>query len=66
VTTGLRREGKVEITAGLAPGDLVVTAGQLKVRDGSAVATGGARPGGAPAGIAGDKAPAAVPARTGG
>jgi membrane fusion protein (multidrug efflux system) len=66
VATGLRREGQVEITAGLSPGDVVVTAGQLKVRDGTAVATGGPRPGAPPGGLAGDKAPAAAPARTGG
>jgi membrane fusion protein (multidrug efflux system) len=38
VTTGLRREGRVEIVAGVSPGDLVVTAGQLKLqRDGADV-----------------------------
>jgi membrane fusion protein (multidrug efflux system) len=66
VQTGLRRAGKVEITAGLDAGDVVVTAGQLKVRDGSTVATGGGKPPAPPAGIAGEK-PAAAPAqRTGG
>ena len=34
VEVGIRREGMAEITAGLAPGDVVVTAGQLKIRDG--------------------------------
>lgn len=32
VTTGARRDGMVEITQGLAPGDVVVTAGQMKLR----------------------------------
>ncbi len=35
VETGLYRAGKVEILSGLRPGDLVVTAGQVKLRDGS-------------------------------
>jgi membrane fusion protein (multidrug efflux system) len=38
VVTGTRREGRVEIVEGLAAGDEVVTAGQLKIRDGSPVA----------------------------
>ncbi len=38
VVIGTRREGRVEIVEGLAVGDEVVTAGQLKIRDGSAVA----------------------------
>ena len=37
VGIGQRREGKVEILAGLAAGDTVVTAGQIKLRDGAAV-----------------------------
>jgi membrane fusion protein (multidrug efflux system) len=37
VVTGTRREGRVEIVDGLAAGDQVVTAGQLKIRDGMAV-----------------------------
>src|SRR4029079_14326239 len=37
VETGQRRDGKVEVVAGLVPGDLIVTAGQLKIRDGSPV-----------------------------
>ena len=37
VVTGTRREGRVEIVDGLSVGDEVVTAGQLKIRDGSAV-----------------------------
>jgi membrane fusion protein (multidrug efflux system) len=41
VVTGTRREGRVEIVEGLAAGDQVVTAGQLKIRDGSAVSVVG-------------------------
>jgi membrane fusion protein (multidrug efflux system) len=37
VELGLRRAGKVEVTKGLASGDIVVSAGQLKLRDGAAV-----------------------------
>ncbi len=37
VTTGGRHGTRVEIVDGLRPGDVVVTAGQLKLRDGAAV-----------------------------
>lgn len=37
VTVGMRQNGKAEITDGLQAGDLIVSAGQLKVRDGTAV-----------------------------
>ncbi|GAA0601066.1 efflux RND transporter periplasmic adaptor subunit [Caenispirillum bisanense] len=37
VTLGIRRKGMVEITSGLAEGDMVITAGQLKVRPGMPV-----------------------------
>ena len=37
VTLGGRRVGQVEITSGLAAGDVVVAAGQLKLQDGAAV-----------------------------
>jgi membrane fusion protein (multidrug efflux system) len=37
VEVGIRREGMVEITDGLGPDDEVVTAGQLKIRDGAPV-----------------------------
>lgn len=50
VETGLRREGRVEIVSGLQPGDVVVTAGQMKLREGVAVTAqiaGEAPPGGA-------------------
>jgi membrane fusion protein (multidrug efflux system) len=38
VEVGLRRDSKVEIVKGLAPTDMVVTAGQLKLREGMRVA----------------------------
>ena len=47
VTTGQRRDAMVEVVDGLAPGAVVVTAGQLKLRDGAAVKVAGA-----PAGVA--------------
>jgi membrane fusion protein (multidrug efflux system) len=37
VQVGIRREGMVEIVEGLGPEDEVVTAGQLKIRDGAEV-----------------------------
>ena len=47
VVTGQRRDGMVEIVEGVAVGDLVVNAGQLKLRDGSPVSIAGAgKPGG--------------------
>ncbi len=39
VELGIRRDGKVEVTGGLRPDDVVVTAGQLKLHDGSAIAS---------------------------
>ena len=38
VKTGMRRAAEVEIIEGLAPGDLVVVAGQFKLRDGAPAA----------------------------
>lgn len=37
VQVGIRRDGMVEVTDGLGPDDEVVTAGQLKIRDGAEV-----------------------------
>lgn len=51
VSLGLRRDGKVQITEGLAEGDVVITAGQMKAAPGAAVAVmppGGQPPGAAP------------------
>jgi len=45
VAVGQRRDGKVEIIGGLAAGDTVVSAGQLKLRDGAPVAIAGNGPG---------------------
>jgi membrane fusion protein (multidrug efflux system) len=49
VDTGQRRDGKVEILSGLARNDLVVTAGQLKLRDGVLVRAVNGAPNGNPA-----------------
>lgn len=46
VSTGMRRPGEVEISSGLSNGDVVVTAGQMKISAGSAVRA--ADSGGAP------------------
>jgi membrane fusion protein (multidrug efflux system) len=54
VKTGLRRGSQVEVTAGLQAGDVVVTAGQIKLREGAAVRTG--PPPGAPAAAGAEKA----------
>ena len=37
ISTGLRRDAEVEVVDGLRAGDEVVTAGQMKLRDGAAV-----------------------------
>ena len=37
VSTGMRRPGLVEIRSGLNPGDVVITAGQMKIGPGSEV-----------------------------
>ncbi|HET9471152.1 MAG TPA: efflux RND transporter periplasmic adaptor subunit, partial [Usitatibacter sp.] len=65
VEVGARRDAKVEILKGLAPTDTVVTAGQLKLRDGMRVAVAtptasGAAPA-APNGAAPGPEAAAVP-----
>ena len=41
IKTGLRRDGQVEVVEGLSAGEQVVTAGQLKLRDGAPVRTAG-------------------------
>jgi membrane fusion protein (multidrug efflux system) len=67
VDVGVRRAGMVEVKQGLAPDDVVVTAGQLRLRDGLPVAVAGpsekpvvGAPGKAPA------APGASGAKAGG
>jgi membrane fusion protein (multidrug efflux system) len=53
VKTGLRRDAKVEVLEGLRAGDVVVSAGQLKLRDGAPVRDAGAPPPGAPGAVPG-------------
>ncbi len=38
IKTGFRDNGMVQVTEGLAEGDMIVVAGQMKIRDGAAVA----------------------------
>jgi len=54
VKTGLRRGSQVEVVEGLQAGDVIVTAGQIKLREGAAVSTG--PPPGAPATAGAEKA----------
>jgi membrane fusion protein (multidrug efflux system) len=42
VEVGQRRDSRVEILKGIAPGDTIVTAGQIKIRDGTPVTFGAA------------------------
>jgi membrane fusion protein (multidrug efflux system) len=59
VKTGLRRNAQLEIVDGLKAGDVVVTAGQLKLRDGAAIRdVAAASPAASPAG-----APTPLPAK---
>jgi membrane fusion protein (multidrug efflux system) len=58
IEIGLRREGKVEVMAGLAPADLVVTAGIVKLRDGAPVRVANAAAAAQPVGSAAPPAPA--------
>ena len=58
IEIGLRREGKVEVMAGLAPADLVVTAGIVKLRDGAPVRVANAPAANQPVGRADPPAPA--------
>jgi membrane fusion protein (multidrug efflux system) len=57
VDIGQRREGKVEIVGGLAAEDVVVTAGQLKLREGSPVSVARAPAPAAPVGKADELKP---------
>jgi membrane fusion protein (multidrug efflux system) len=65
VKLGLRRNARVEVMEGLSPGDMVVTAGQLKVQEGRAVTVVPA-PGSTPITprTGAETAPAAQPADT--
>jgi membrane fusion protein, multidrug efflux system len=44
IDIGQRREGRVEVTAGLTPADVVVTAGVIKLREGAAVTVANSPP----------------------
>lgn len=68
IRTGVRRAGAVEVVEGLAAGDTVVTAGQLKLRDGVPVAVGGAlgKPAAPPVAEKQDKPAPAVAGKAGG
>jgi len=37
VELGQRRDGRVEVVRGISPGETIITAGQLKLRDGTPV-----------------------------
>jgi membrane fusion protein (multidrug efflux system) len=50
IDIGQRREGRVEVVSGLAPADVVVTAGVHKLRDGAAVTVANASPAPTPVG----------------
>ena len=66
VEIGQRRDGKVEVLQGLAVGDMVVTAGQLKLRDGSQVKIiGETRPDGAESKSASQESKPAAPGASG-
>lgn len=58
VDVGQRRDGKAEILAGVAAGEVVVTAGQQRLRDGVAVAARNAAPGPASVDAKGPATPA--------
>ena len=61
VEVGQRRDSRVEILKGVAAGDMVVTAGQLKIRDGTPVTFGAEKPGAGA--IAAPKVPPPTPAK---
>jgi membrane fusion protein (multidrug efflux system) len=63
IEVGQRRDGNVEVLKGLAANDTVVTAGQLKIRDGVPVTLVAARPAGSDAAAASTpNMPSAAPA----
>ena len=53
IDIGMRRPGKVEVSSGLVPGDVVVTEGQIKLKDGAPIMVLPSQPPAAP-----DAAPA--------
>ena len=62
VDVGQRRDGKAEILSGAAAGEIIVTAGQQRLRDGAPVVLRNATP--APASIDAAKGAAAPPKAT--
>ena len=65
VEVGQRRDSRVEILKGVAAGDMIVTAGQLKIRDGTPVTFGGAeKSGGAVAAPKASQSPAPAKAES--
>jgi len=58
VELGQRRDGRVEILKGVAPGEMIVTAGQLKIRDGMSVTVAATAKVAAPKGDENGAAPA--------
>lgn len=65
VELGQRRTGKVEVRSGVAAGDTIVTAGQIRLRDGVPVAVAKGPPGPAPNDGTPPANAAAVPAKSG-
>jgi membrane fusion protein (multidrug efflux system) len=66
VEVGQRRDGRAEVVTGLAPGDVVVAAGQQRLRDGVPVAVKGGDGGAGPAAAKGEappQKPAGAPAK---
>ena len=57
IEIGTRQPGQVEVVSGLGPNDMVITEGQIKMRDGAPVTVMGAPPAPAPAGQGGAPAP---------
>jgi membrane fusion protein (multidrug efflux system) len=48
IVIGQRKDGEAEVVSGLSPGDVVVTGGQTKIRDGAPVTVINQGPGGGP------------------
>jgi membrane fusion protein (multidrug efflux system) len=63
VEVGQRRDSRVEIVKGVAPGDTIVTAGQLKIRDGTPVTFGATDKSGGTVAAPKSAAPSPAPAK---
>lgn len=57
IEIGTRQPGQVEVVSGLSPNDVVITEGQIKMRDGAPVTVMGAPPAAAPDAQGGSPAP---------